>query len=164
MSSLRCLLPMFGILLASCAAEKNEDDAEVQAPLRSGIWRISIEELLSNSCPDEDDDFGVGTSETSQLSSTSSSVVFYDDEGNEAHSMDINGDTFSDSGSELIEVQDPCFIRATFDYNGEIVGYEYFDAVIDMALGTEGDCSGVNTTGFPCSYSLRLSGEWVGES
>ena len=140
-----------------------KDDTEDQAPLREGTWNERANALNVNSCPMSEDDLNIGSTYLIYLTSTADEVTFLDEYGEVSNTYSIQGDTFSGEDSELQELSDLCYLRFDGSFTSDIIGEEYFETLLEIRLSTEGDCSGLDTTGFPCTVEVALTEEWVGE-
>lgn len=170
MNRLRLLVSLASVAgaitaMAGCGAMNGKGSGEADEgsePLRAGTWNLEVDALQSNSCPFEDEDVGVGENALIDLALIGDTVRITTGAGTEI-SYTLQGDRFSTEFDQLVEVEDPCYIRVSGEETGDIIGYEYFELSQEVHDALEGDCSAFDTTGFPCSYELLAHAEWVGD-
>ncbi|MCB9761507.1 MAG: hypothetical protein H6739_16810 [Alphaproteobacteria bacterium] len=139
------------------------DDSSASADVvRAGTWNLTVEQSLSNSCVYSDADLGVGNQVRINVATSGDDIVITNAAGDDLVFVK-SGSNYVYEYTQLYEVQDPCYIRGSVEETLSVVGNEFVEIRTDAAEAIEGDCSAWDTTGWPCSYALSSSAEWVGE-
>jgi hypothetical protein len=145
------------LLLAACGS----------APMKEGLWHVTIDNIQSNTCEAagvDDSSLGVGQAltVTVTLSEDGKHFTTRDDQGGETHTYDLSGDSFSRIDSVSTVVGDSCYLRQDVVLDGTFTSDEFATITVGDDLSTEGDCSAFDVTGVPCSYEAEASWEYVG--
>ena len=130
-------------------------------PLQEGTYEEEATRLTDNSCPFSEEDFGVGEVELLTVSWPNESTLRLSG-GEGGINYDFDGTSSfatSDTKREPVEDGSDCYIVFESEHYGEILSPTSFQIEVEGNIDFDGDCTGWDTTGFPCGASLWLRGE-----
>lgn len=128
-------------------------------PLNEGTYRISADGIYNDTCNLEYDADDIANEMVVLTWTDGETLKMEGETGNTTWTWD--GDELYRTDSGIVEQVDSCSLVLDIEYIGTPKSKEKFWLTGYFAYSTEGDCTGVDTSGIPCSYEVDYTGKLV---